>query len=185
MGGKTVVLTGVGRDRIGIVAELAQVLYERGCNLLDSSMTLLRGEFALILMVELAAGESVDKLSQELGSLRNKLGMLIHVRELTDEELRESQAEVNSYIVSVYGADRPGIVAGITRKLAETGLNITDVQTKSVDGRDHGGGSVFVMILEITAPLKVNAQEVESALKQIGGQLGVDVSVQALDVVEL
>ena len=43
---RAVVLTGVGRDRVGIVAELARVLYELGCNLLDSSMTLLRGEFA-------------------------------------------------------------------------------------------------------------------------------------------
>ncbi|MBX9691827.1 MAG: hypothetical protein K2Z81_05540, partial [Cyanobacteria bacterium] len=42
-----IVLTGVGRDRVGIVAELSQVLFEFGCNLLDSSMTLLRGEFAV------------------------------------------------------------------------------------------------------------------------------------------
>jgi glycine cleavage system transcriptional repressor len=181
---KTVVLTGVGRDRVGIVAELAQVLFELGCNLLDSSMTLMRGEFALILMVELADGSSLAELERGLRALEEQLGMRIHIRELAQDELLESSNdtdEQNHFIVSVYGADKPGIVARVTRELATRKLNITDVQTKSTGL----SSKVFLMILEVSAASSVSRTEVQEQLKAIGAQLDVDISVQQLDVVEL
>jgi predicted amino acid-binding ACT domain protein len=93
------------------------------------------------------------------------------VRELSDEELREPEAEENSFILSVYGADRPGIVSGVTRALADRSINITDVQTKST-GRES---KIFVMILEVTAPRGVSSADVQRELKEIGTQLSVDV----------
>lgn len=178
---KTVVLTGVGRDRVGIVAELTQMLFELGCNLLDSSMTLLRGEFALIVMVELANEADLPRLREALQQREQQLGMVIHVREPSEEELREPEAALNSFIVSVYGADKPGIVASVTRALADAGINITDVQTKSTGYAKK----VFVMLLEVSAPPAVSVADIEKQLKAIGSKLNVDVSVQALDVVEL
>ena len=178
---KTVVLTGVGRDRVGIVAELTQLLYQLGCNLLDSSMTLLRGEFALILMAELPPEVSLDTLEASLLKIEKQLGMAIHVRQMNEDELREPHEQRNSFIVSVYGADKTGIVAKVARALADAGINITDVQTKSTGGIKK----IFVMILEVTAPAAASARSVEESLKKIASELDVDLSVQALDVVEL
>jgi glycine cleavage system transcriptional repressor len=178
---KTVVLTGVGRDRVGIVAELTQVLFELGCNLLDSSMTLLRGEFALILMVELSENTSLSDLERGLIQIERQLGMKIHVRELAEDELLQHEPDQNGFIVSVYGADKPGIVANVTRALADHSINITDVQTTST-GKDS---KVFVMILEVAAPANVSAGDMARDLKAIGAKLSVDISVQQLDVVEL
>lgn len=179
---KTVVLTGVGRDRVGIVAELTQMLFELGGNLLDSSMTLLRGEFALILMVELSEHTALADLEKGLLQLENQLGMKIHIRELAVDELYEPDTDCSSFIVSVYGADKPGIVAAVTRALAQNNLNITDVQTKSTGHADK----IFLMILEVSSATgAMNVSDVESKLKSIGAQLCVDISVQALDVVEL
>ena len=179
---KTVVLTGVGRDRVGIVAELAQVLFELGCNLLDSSMTLMRGEFALILMVELSDGGTLPDLERDLHALEEQLGMRIHVRELADDELDDVENSAqNHFIVSVYGADKPGIVARVTRELAARNLNITDVQTKSTGV----ASKVFLMILEVSSSASVSVGDVQQHLQSIGQQLEVDISVQQLDVVEL
>lgn len=178
---KSVVLTGVGRDRVGIVAELTQVLYELGCNLLDSSMTLLRGEFAIILMSELPANVSVAKLQEYMDRLEKQLGMKVHVREISEEELNEAAPEDNAFIVSVYGADQPGIVARVTKALAEDGMNITDVQTKSTG---KGGDRVFVMVLEVVAPAGTALDAVQKPLNNLSRQLKVDIAVQPLDVVE-
>lgn len=177
---KTVVLTGVGRDRVGIVAELAQVLFELGGNLLDSSMTLLRGEFALILMVELREGTTISELESKLHALEAQLGMKLHVRELAPDDIdaAESEEASNQFIVSVYGADKPGIVANVTKALAQRHLNITDVQTKST-------ASIFLMIIEISAPAAISKDDVIAQLKAIGAELSVDITVQQLDVVEL
>ena len=44
-------LSAIGRDRPGIVADLAELIYECDCNLEDSSMTMLGGEFAVLLLL--------------------------------------------------------------------------------------------------------------------------------------
>ena len=43
-------ITVLGHDRPGIIAQTAEVLAEAGMNLEDSSMTLLRGHFAMTLI---------------------------------------------------------------------------------------------------------------------------------------
>jgi len=176
-----IVLTGVGRDRVGIVAELSQVLFEFGCNLLDSSMTLLRGEFAVILMAQLPDTHTIDQLKERIGSAEGALGMNVYVRELSDASLEQDDDSDTPYIISVYGGDRPGIVAGITKELARLGANITDVATK----RTRGEKSIFMMILEITAPESLPEERLRSELGKVSKELGVDMSIQALEVVEL
>jgi glycine cleavage system transcriptional repressor len=85
-------------------------------------------------------------------------------------------------MISVYGADRPGIVAGITRRLADLGVNITDVETKSTgEGREH----VFVMLLEVSVPADLSTSGLASVLTEEARRLGVDVSVHDLEVYEL
>lgn len=177
--GRTIVLTGVGRDRVGIVWELTELLHQLGCNLLDSSMTLLRGEFAIILMVQLPESQSLESMQSQLQELGKKMGLSFHSRELPAEELNESELSGNLHMISVYGADKPGIVAGITGKLAQLKANITDVATK------YTGEGLFVMILEARVPTNVSTSHLETSLTEIAKQLQVDVSIQQLEVYQL
>lgn len=180
---RNVVLTGVGRDRVGIVAGLSRVLYELGCNLLDSSMTLLRGEFAVILMAQVPDSQSQESLARELNSLQSELGLQIFVRELSDDEIEERDDRGEPYIVSVYGADQPGIVAAVTSELAALDVNITDVETKRTSGGESQ--SLFMMILEISAPKDVTEERLRSTLDQVSKQMNVDVSLQPVVSIEL
>jgi glycine cleavage system transcriptional repressor len=178
---RTVVLTGVGRDRVGIVAELTQLLFEVGCNLLDSSMTLLRGEFAIIVMAEMPDEVTVSRMETDLARVEKQLGMKVHVRELTAAELIDEPRSDNQFIVSVYGADKPGIVAHVTKALARANINITDVQTKSMGIVNK----LFVMILEVTAPDTASFEILQQQMHALATEIGVNIMVQALDVVEL
>ena len=171
-----VVLTGVGRDRVGIVAELSNVLFELGCNLLDSSMTLLRGEFAVILMAQIPEDSTLEELKEKLADVEKSLEMNVYLRELS-----QSEQEETAYIISVYGADRPGIVAGITKELAELKVNLTDVETKKTESAK----SLFLMVLEITIPSDLTYETLESRLKNRAEALGVDVSIQAVEYMEI
>jgi glycine cleavage system transcriptional repressor len=178
---QTIVLTGVGRDRVGIVAELTDALFKLGCNLLDSSMTLLRGEFAIILMVSLPESVGIESISERLKEVEAKLGFKLHIRPLSEEELKSQESVEAIYVISVYGADRPGIVSGITRNLAELGVNITDVQTKRTSDKQ----SLFIMILEVTVPPTLTGEQLAGALKSTAQALSVDVSVREVEAAEL
>lgn len=176
-----VVLTGVGKDRVGIVAHLSEVLFEFGCNLLDSSMTQLRSEFAIIMMAQLPEEHSLEDLRQRLASVESDLGLTVFVRELSDEELAEPESEGEPFIVSVYGADHPGIVAGVTKRLADLGVNLTDVQTK----RTSEESSLFMMILEIELPESMKEETLSESLKKVAAELQVEISLRTAQVVDL
>lgn len=179
---KNIVITGAGRDRVGIVAELSEFLYSRGCNLLDSSMTLLRGEFALILMARTPESLSLESLQADLAGLEKSLGFPLRLRELSDEQLQEEMPAGVPLMISVYGADKSGIVAGVARQLAALNLNITDLETKH---SHEGGKELFVMILEVLAPPDSELAELEKQLGLRCAELGVEVTLQELEVVEL
>lgn len=179
---KTVVITGAGKDRVGIVAELSDFLYKLGCNLLDSSMTLLRGEFALILMTTLPENMTVEELRCGLKKIEEKLGLNFSIRELAADEISEKEEPHFQYFMSVYGADRPGIVAGVSQKLAELNLNITDVQTKSVKQADR---EIFVMMLELSSQTEISATYLQEQMTLFSASLGVDVSVREIEIMEL
>lgn len=178
---KNIVITGAGRDKVGIVADLSEFLYQRGCNLLDSSMTLLRGEFALILMASLPDSLTADQLRGDLDALQKKLGFDLGMHELTADQLEEKRPEGIPLMISVYGADKIGIVSGVTRMLAELNLNITDLETKH---SREGSKELFVMILEVTAPSDSRLEQLETRLAERCRELGVDVNVQELEIVE-
>ena len=182
---KNVVLTGVGHDRVGIVAELAEILFEMGCNLLDSSMTLLRGEFAIILMIRLPDNSTLDDLKKKISQVESKLGLTIHVRELSDAEVDQGAEEGDPYIISVYGADKPGIVSGITKAIANLGANITDVETKYTGDLGKEGANVFLMVLEVSLPATISESKLNTTLNEVSRRLNVDISIQSLDVVQL
>jgi glycine cleavage system transcriptional repressor len=175
------VITGTGQDRVGIVAELAEYLGKHGCNLMDSSMTKLRGEFAIILMVSLP-GENYADFKSGLEAKQAELGLTITVRELNPDELVEAEKSDRFFLVRVYGADRTGIVARVAREIARLGLNVTDVQTKMI-AQDKG--DVFVMLLEATAPESLTEHKVKSTLEPVSQELGVTISAEEIEVMEL
>src|SRR5690242_2524751 len=116
-------VTVIGPDRPGIVADVAEALSGLGANLSDSTMTRLRGHFAMTLVCSTSA--SVAEVESELADLED---LVITVREVGPDE--DTDAEGTPYVLSLHGADRLGIVAAVTRAVADAGGNITDLSTR-------------------------------------------------------
>ena len=163
-----VAVTAIGADRPGIVAAVTQVLVGHDANIEDSSMTILRGRFAMVLVVALPDGADPAALERELRVATTALGLVVHV-----EAVSGSGDEVDGepWSLSVYGADRPGIVHRVTAALAELGVNVTDLTTRVVGGDDH---PVYVMLLSLTLPPDADAEEVRSRLAGVAGDLGIE-----------
>jgi glycine cleavage system transcriptional repressor len=82
------------------------------------------------------------------------------------------------WIVSVHGADRPGIVHRVSTVLAEAGVNIVDLTTRMIGDAQR---PVYVMFLDVVLPKRVNAVEFEAQLDALAGELGVSCSVHPAD----
>ncbi len=170
-------VTTVGTDRPGIVAAVTRVLHERGGNLEDSAMTILGGHFAIVLLVR--TDDRAEALRDALADATGGFGLSISVTEVAgDRAIVEP-----THLLSVYGADRPGIVAGVTAALAEVGANITDLETTVIGGaRDGGGGDdgepVYAMVMELEAE---DEAALAAGLDEACGQLGVDHTLRTID----
>src|SRR5262245_31997010 len=139
---KRYLLTAAGRDRPGLVARVSEMLFKAGANLEDSAMTRLQGEFAILLIFS-AAG-SAEKLRKSLAGLGRKLGLAVQVKLLTATEARSPEPSANPILVSVHGADRPGLVHRVTQLLAAHKVNATDISTHRTAGPSGAGYILYV-----------------------------------------
>jgi glycine cleavage system transcriptional repressor len=85
-------------------------------------------------------------------------------------------------MISVYGADRPGIVYRVAKVLGDQRINITDLNTKLVGSEQS---PVYVMIIEAVLPAGVSEQDVDAWVAPLRAQLQVDISVRTIPQVEL
>jgi glycine cleavage system transcriptional repressor len=171
-------VTAVGRDRPGIVAKVTGALLHLGCNLGETSMARLRGEFAMILLVRLLPPRTVAEAREALQALGAEMDLTITVRALSAEESEVATEEGAAYILRVYGADRPGIVHAVTELLAREGFNITDLETRVIPGE---GGPVYVMVLELDASSEVRGEAARHQLEALAAGMQVEMSFDRLD----
>ncbi len=72
------VITVVGKDRPGIIAEVSTTLAVRKVNILDISQTIMQGFFTMITLVDLAGIEvDLPVLRDELDRVATKVGVTI------------------------------------------------------------------------------------------------------------
>ena len=166
-------VTVVGHDRPGIIAQAAEVLAGAGMNLEDSSMTLLRGHFAMTLIC--AGKASASEVEAALSPLVAD-GLAVTVRDIGAEE--EHSATGNSYLVTVHGADRLGIVARLTGVIAAAGGNITDLTTRLA-------GGLYVLVAEVDLPAGSDVADLQATLAGVAATLGVDAGIRAVERDEL
>jgi len=122
-------VTAVGTDRPGIVAGVTGAFARLGCNLEDSSMTILRGQFAMMLVVDAPAGVGAGELEAALAGPAADLDLVVTVRP-APEPAEEAEVDA-SWTVSVYGADHPGIVHGVAALLAELATRKAKIAEKA------------------------------------------------------
>ena len=175
------IVTALGKDRPGIVAGVTKILYRLGCNLEDSAMTRLEGEFAIMLIFSAPARAAAAKLRRAFAPLE-RVGLSVHLKLLSASETRIPKGGGKAFQISVYGADRPGIVFKVSELLAKLGVNITDLHTHRSAG---GGPSLYLLLLEVEAPAARSAAALEAQLARIAKSLGVQVSLRAAETAVL
>ncbi len=159
-----------GVDRPGIVAALTQVLAEAGCNLEDATMTILRGQFAMMLVT--AGPADPESLRQALTTEAQRLD--VHVNLRTVGTGADGAEHGTPHVVTVYGADRPGLVARVSERLAAHQGNITGMTTRVVGEPEP----VYVMHVEVDLDAEA-AEATRADLDTLSSELDVEIRLHA------
>jgi glycine cleavage system transcriptional repressor len=169
---KQLVLTASGRDRVGIVEQMTELILRFDGNVESSRMVRLGGDFAMLMFV--TAPEN------RIESLRKALTEVHYATYDVQTRLSEvSEPEETSAVpcaITVLGADHMGIIHQISRYLAEQGINL-ETMTTEVVAAPMSGSPLFTMSAVVRVPPQLGVDDLREALEFIGDEVGVDTKV--------
>ena len=141
------VVAAIGRDRHGLVNELAKVVFEHSCNMLDSRMTVMGSEFASIVLVE-GKLNNIAKLEDAFPVTAKQLDLSLIVRRA---DVRQGREGVLPYAVEAVAVDHPGIVNQLSSFFTKRNVNIEDLRTDRYPA-PHTGTPMFTVHMIVGVP---------------------------------
>lgn len=167
------VISALGEDRPGIVNELAKLIAETGCSIEDSRMTVLGGDFAIILLVE-GRWNELAKLEAGFPSAARRLNLAIHAKRTTPLQ-RESN--LLPYTVEVVSIDHPGIVHQLANFFSSREINIRDLTTTSYSAT-HTGTPMFQVQMTIDISAAIHIARLREEFMDLCDQLNLDAIIE-------
>ncbi len=169
------VMTALGQDRPGIVDALSKALASRRLNIEDSRMSVLGGEFAVMLLIR---GESaaVDAFLADLPALEEQLGMRLLARTTTPPSERTDLVPCR---VDAVAMDHPGIVHELARFFSQREINIVELETESQPAA-HTGTPMFSMRMVIGVPADQSIARLRDAFLAHCDDLNLDATLTVI-----
>lgn len=175
---KACVLIAAGEDRPGIVDRVSGIVYQAGCNLEDSRMSILGGEFALIVLIT-GDEDSLTRVEQDVARLKEELGLTLHCKRTHTPTERSQPTEPHLlYTVHAVAMDHPGIVHKLTNLLASEGANVAKLDT-TLTPAPTTGTPMFSLHLDVLLPAELSISRLRSRLQRLSEEENIDVEVRA------
>lgn len=170
---KHLVISALGKDRPGIVNALSKAILENGCNVEDSRMSVLGGEFALVLMIS-GSWSAIGKLESQTRSLEKKLDLTIIAK---PTELRVAKGDMVPYLVDVVSMDHPGIVHEIADFFSSREINIEDLSTWTYAAA-HTGTPMFALSMTVSVPAALHIGRLRQEFTEFCDELNLDATLE-------
>jgi glycine cleavage system regulatory protein len=162
---KRLILTVIGRDKLGLVEIISNALVEHHANWLVSNLSHLSGYFAGVVEIEVAA----DNIQALTSALTNIKELKIDIHDATGEELPAGQ-EIEFVIT---GNDRKGIVQELSSIITHKGGSIIQFTSRCQTAPNWGGG-LFHAVAKVYLPTGMNADVIVDALENLASDIIVD-----------
>ena len=171
---KRLVISALGKDKPGIVNELSKTILAQDGSIAESRMTVLGGEFAMMLLVT-GAQESIDKILSKLEETGEKLNLTLIAK---DTQAQDQDQKRLPYQVKVVSMDHPGIVHNISDFLSSRNLNIEEVETKTYPAA-HTGTPMFSLDMTISIPADSSVRNLRDEFITFCDDLNLDASLES------
>ena len=169
------VLSTVGPDRKGMADDIANIAIEFDCNIEDSKMSVLGGEFAVIMLIS-GEEKSINEMISNADVLGKRFNMKINIKETTAPHVMQQGIP---YMLESISMDTPGIVHSITKYLRELSINIEDLETDK-SSAPLTGSPMFHMRASIIIPTSVNLSDFKEHLSDIEHEMNLDIHLKAV-----
>lgn len=170
----SLVVTVLGPDRPGLVGAVSDVVRQHGGNWLESRMSHLAGQFAGIILLDVADAD----VAAMADGLQNLKAHGLKVVTEVDSFARPASNSAPIWQLSVVGNDRPGIVREVTQVLVAHNVNVEELTTECSDA-PHSGGPIFRATVRIRLPAELDTGVLQTELENLASDLMIDFSSAA------
>jgi glycine cleavage system transcriptional repressor len=167
------VISAVGTDRSGIVHNLTRAVLECGGNIVESRMTALGSEFAMLLLVS-GNWHTLARLESELKKVGDESDLTVVLRRT---EARGQREDMLPYAVDVVCLDQPGIVFNLASFFAARKIDIAELNTRSYAAA-HTGAPMFSVQMTINVPTSVQIAGLRDEFMDFCDQLNLDAIIE-------
>jgi glycine cleavage system transcriptional repressor len=171
------VLSALGPDRPGLVAEVTHFITERGGNIEDSRMAVFGAEFGIFVLVS-GTSDEVAKMAGDAATLEAKTGLTVVTRP-TKSPSEHRRAPTVPCIVTAEALDHEGFVRSVSSALAKTGVNIVSLETSAYNA-PVTGSPLFRLEAQIDVPREVSIAKVREAMAEVAERQNIDIEVRSL-----
>ncbi|HVX85539.1 MAG TPA: ACT domain-containing protein [Phycisphaerae bacterium] len=167
----TLIVSALGPDRPGLVGQLTGTLHGARANILDSRMVNLRGQFAVLLLVDVP---DAGRLAQELPAAAKSIGLHLSI---TPQAAPAKPIPGIPFKLKTYSLDQPGLVHRVSEVLRTHGVNIEDLAARQ-ESAPFAGDPLFIMEMRLTVPPTVTVKALRADLEAVCDQLNADLDLE-------
>lgn len=163
------VFSAVGSNRPGVIDACAKVIRDCGCNIVDSRMTVLGSEVAMMMLLS-GSWDVIAKIETALARLQESLGLMVSIKRT---EARKPGAELMPYAIEVVSVDHAGIVYDITSFFSSRDIRIEDLYTGTYAAA-HTGTPMFSLHMTISVPTNTSIAALRGEFIEFCDHLNLD-----------
>lgn len=173
------VLSALGPDRPGLVAEVTEYLTTRGGNIEDSRMVVLGAEFGIMLLVS-GQPAATTAIRADVAALERTtgLGVLLHATKSPEEHRR---AAVLPCVIVAEALDHEGIVHAVAYAIHRLGINIVSLETKAYEA-PITGSPLFRLEAYVDVPRGLTLTQVRKEMAEVAARENLDIDVRTPSV---
>lgn len=170
------IITVLGKDRPGIIAQVTTDLFDLECNLENVNQMILQNQFAGFFIVDAPQGLTPEKVQDDLTRRNNGNGLTIHVQTL-DAMTRDTRVPPGPdiFLITTIGPDQKGLVARFSSIIAAFNANIVNLKAVFKGGTDPNAN---VMSYQVAITEDVDAPALFAALREKADELALDIRIQ-------
>ena len=173
------VLSALGSDRPGLVAEVTRHLTSRGGNVEESRMAILGAEFGLMVLVSGDESE-LARIEQDTAELESKTALRVLTKR-TRAPGEHRRGPTRPYVIEVESIDREGILHAVAGTIHEMGVNIVSLETTAFEA-PFTGGVLFRLEARVDVPQTVPVSRLRETMEALGERENLDIEVRPVAI---
>ncbi len=127
---KQMIVSVMSKDRPGIIAGITGAIYQLGGDVAGLNQTVLCGYLTMILSVSFDGKTTREDVLAAISHVETESRFEVSIKELTEAQAEDANTmPEETYILTVQGPNRSGIVHGVSQFCYEHGINIIGLAT--------------------------------------------------------